>query len=105
MGESYIDFGPVWMFLPILILGFLWGWMYVYFMTRARSVLLGYAFATAVLLNAYQFEMAGIKLVGGVVMDFLVLALLLRFAEKYIVGWLRREEQVPQRRRVAEPVA
>jgi hypothetical protein len=104
MGESYIDFGPVGMFVPILILGLLWGWMYSYFMSRARSVLVGYAFATAVLLTAYQFEMAGVKLVGGVVMDFLVLALLLRFAEKYIVGWLQ-SERVPQRRRVAEPVA
>jgi hypothetical protein len=48
--------------------------------------------------------MAGVKLVGGVVMDFLVLALLLRFAEKYIVGWLQ-SERVPLRRPVTEPVA
>ena len=88
MGESYIDFGPYLMFLPILLLGALWGSMYYYFLSRARYVIVGYAFATALLVGAYQFEMTGIKLFGGMVMGFIVLALIMRFTEKPVGAWL-----------------
>ena len=91
MGESYIDFGRYGMFFPIFILGVIWGFMYYYFTSRAQSLIIGYAFATALLISAYQFEMAGIKLVGGMVLNFLVLALILRFGEKHLVSWLSRE--------------
>lgn len=89
MGESYIDFGPYGMFVPIFLLGVLWGLMYYYFLSRARFVTIGYAFATALLVGAYQFEMTGLKLFGGMVMGFLVLALILRFTERHIGAWLQ----------------
>ena len=81
MGESYIDFGVPGMFVPILILGFFWGWMYAFFISHAQSAIFGYAFATALLIEAYQFEMAGIKLFGGMLMKFMVLSLALYFLE------------------------
>jgi hypothetical protein len=90
MGESYVDFGPYGMFVPVFILGVLWGLMYYYFVTRARVLLIGYAFAMTLLLNAYQFEMTGIKLLGGVTGKFLVLALIMYFAEKHIAAWLQK---------------
>jgi hypothetical protein len=80
MAESYIDFGPVAMFIPILILGLLWGGMYRYFATRGSPSVLGYAVATTVLINANQFGMHSTKLVGSMLMSFLVMALLLKFA-------------------------
>ena len=88
MGESYIDFGVPGMFVPILILGFVWGWMYTFFVSRAQSAIFGYAFATALLVEAYQFEMASIKLLGGVTMKFMVFALLLHFLEPRLRAWL-----------------
>ena len=88
MGESYIDFGVPGMFVPILILGFFWGWLYAFFISRAQSAIFGYAFATALLIEAYQFEMAGIKLFGGVTMKFMVFALLLHFLEPRLRAWL-----------------
>lgn len=88
MGESYIDFGPYGMYVPVFILGVLWGLMYYFFLWRAKALLIGYAFATSLLLSAYQFEMASIKLLGGVTSRFLVLAVLLVVSEKYIVAWL-----------------
>ena len=39
---------------------------------------MGYAFATALLINANKFEITSLKLLGGVLMKFIVLALLLR---------------------------
>ena len=89
MGESYVDFGPYGMFVPIFLLGLFWGTMYYFFMAKARFTILGYAFATALLLNAYQFEMASIKLLGGVLIRFIVLALVIHFLEARIATWLQ----------------
>jgi hypothetical protein len=93
MGESYVDFGPYGMFIPVFILGVMWGLMYTFFVSRARYAIIGYGFATALLLNAYQFEMASIKLLGGVLMKFMVLALVMYLAERYVGRWLQRREQ------------
>ena len=92
MGESYIDFGRIGMFAPIFLIGLLWGLIYAYFVRNARSTLVGYAFATALLVQAYQFEIVGTKLLGGILAKFIVLALLLRFAEPVIWSWLGGED-------------
>ena len=88
VADSYIDFGPVGMYVPILMIGFLWGLMYRYFMRRSGSALLGFGFALSALLVAYQYEIAAVKLVAGVVVKFLVLAVVLRFFETRIREWL-----------------
>lgn len=89
VADSYIDFGPIWMYVPILLLGVLWGLMYRYFMRRSGSALLGFAFSLAVLLVAYQYEIAAVKLVAGIVVKFLVLAVVLRLFERRLRAWLR----------------
>jgi len=67
-GESYIDFGPVFMFIPIFLLGLFYGLINRLFVTHVRYKLLGSAFAVAVLLfNAYAIESSNAKLVGGTV--------------------------------------
>lgn len=82
--DSYIDFGPYWMFVPVFLVGLLWGLMYRYFLATSPSALVGFALATAALITAYQFEMAAVKLVAGVTAKFIGLALVLRFAG----GWM-----------------
>jgi hypothetical protein len=68
VGESYVDFGPVWMFVPIFLLGVLYGLINRFFITRTRYKLIGSAFAVSILVfNAYAIETSNIKLVGGVV--------------------------------------
>jgi hypothetical protein len=88
MAESYIDFGPVAMFAPIFILGLLWGGMYRYFLTRESPVILRYAVATVVLISANQFGMHSTKLLGGMLMTFLVMALLLKFVLPHVFAWI-----------------
>jgi hypothetical protein len=88
MGESYADFGVSGMFVPVLLIGMLWGFIYRWFTQRAHYAIIGYAFATAALLGAYQFEMASIKMLGGTIMIFIVLSLILRFGEGYIAARL-----------------
>lgn len=93
VGESYIDFGIPWMFIPVFLLGIMWGFIYKYFVTRSLWALFGYSFAVAALLGAYKFEAAGIKLLGGMVMQFIVLALILRFAEEPLGRWMEGATQ------------
>lgn len=89
MGEAYADFGPVGMFGVVLLVGLGWGLIYAHFVRRAKVPLIGLSFALALLLSAYIFEIASIKLVGGVGMKFLVLALVYRFVEPRAAEWLR----------------
>jgi hypothetical protein len=67
-GESYIDFGPIFMFVPLFLLGVFYGLINRLFITRTRYKLLGCAFAVAVLIfNAYEIESSNAKLIGGTV--------------------------------------
>lgn len=89
MGEAYADFGRVGMFGVVLIIGIAWGLIYAYFVRRANVPLIGLSFALTILLSAYVFEVASIKLVGGVGMKFIVAALLYRFVEPRVAAWLQ----------------
>lgn len=88
VAESYIDFGFMGMWLPILALGITWGLFYRYLLIHAPGQL-GFAFASAVLIEAYQFEMSGIMLLGGVLTKFLVFALLIRLLLTDVRRWLQ----------------
>jgi len=75
MGECYIDFGAIFMFIPILLLGIYYGLIYSWFVNRAG--LFGMAVATALLLfNTYMLETSSIKIVGGVTAELIVLGTL-----------------------------
>lgn len=88
MAESYIDFGSVVMYVPIFILGILWGGIYRYFVTRGPPIMLGYAVAVTVLINANQFEMHISKLMGSVIMNFIVMAILLKYVLPHFWTWM-----------------
>jgi len=94
MVESYIDFGPVFMYVPIFLLGTLWGGMYRYFVSRGPPTLLGYSVAVTVLINANQFGMYTSKLLGSMLMSFIVMALLLRFVLPYLWGWIASPHRI-----------
>ena len=89
MGESYIDFGSLGMFVPIFLLGLGWGLIYLFFVRKAVDPILGYAYSVAVLLSAYQLEVATIKLLGGVLMKFIVVGLVFRLTQNWVQDWLR----------------
>jgi len=80
-GESYIDFGPIGMFVPVLLLGYFWGWAYRFLATRSAHKLLGLGFATNLILSsAIYFESSNIKLIGGAVLYVIIMSLLLKYA-------------------------
>lgn len=79
--ESYIDFGAHWMWVPILCLGIFWGLAYRVLIRLAPEALLGLAAATNLILSqATLFESSNIKLVGGGIMQVLVLGFVLKVA-------------------------
>jgi hypothetical protein len=95
-GEGYIDFGRYGMFVPIFLVGMLWGLMYVYFMRRVKVTLLAFAVAMTVLIMAHMFEMVGVKLLGGMVTRFLVWAILIAIIQKPLWAWLQRSDAAPE---------
>lgn len=87
--ESYIDFGPVGMMLPIFGVGLAWGLIYRYLLGYRTLVVYTFAAAVAVLINANQFEIHNVKLVGGVLMGFLVTAGWVRWGIPAMSPWFR----------------
>ncbi len=89
MAESYIDFGPVLMFLPIGILGLMWGGGYRYFLTRSGDRLLVYGFIVSFTEPFMQYGAHSGKIVGGVLSSFIVMALCLKFGGNLIVRFIK----------------
>lgn len=79
MGESYIDFGFPGMLVPIFIVGLLYGFIYRYFMLRETGNGIASALVVVCLMSVIQLEMHSVKLLGSVVMTFIVYALLLKY--------------------------
>ncbi len=78
-GESYIDFGPLLMFVPILLLGMFWGWGYRWLSTCSPERPLGLAAGVVFVMSGAQlFESSNIKLLGGGVTALIAWTLLLR---------------------------
>lgn len=91
VGESYVDFGPVWMFAPIFFLGLLYGLIDRILITRTRYTLLGSALAVSILVfNAFAIETSNIKLVGGVVAAALVAAVIYKVFGGSVMAYLQR---------------
>lgn len=85
VAESYIDFGPIGMLVPILVLGMFWGWGYRMLTQTGRVPLMNVGAATVFVLSGAQyFEASNIKLVGGALTLLPVLYLMLRAADTTI---------------------
>ena len=90
VAETYIDFGPYWMYLPILALGFLWGLMYRYLVSlRSVPIAFGYGLAVTVLLPVLLFETMIVKLLGGIIIGFLVAIFTQKLLIPRVVPFLR----------------
>jgi len=88
MAESYIDFGPVGMFLPIFLLGMLIGFEYRCFATRSSYLVFAYGLLPVVFGTVIAYEETAIKLLGGNLIVFIVSYLAYRFLVPIIQLWL-----------------
>ena len=84
MAETYIDFGPIWMALPLFCVGLALGLMYRYFLSRREHLVFGYGFALITVSAAFSVESSVVKLTGGVLMTFLTMALCHKFVVPHV---------------------
>jgi hypothetical protein len=88
MAESYIDFGPVVMFVPIFLLGLLVGAQYRYLITRPRYLLFVYGAAPVIFMPVAQFGWSAAKILGGNITSFAALYVTLLLVVSTIHRWL-----------------
>ena len=89
--ETYIDFGPFLMFLPLFVWGLCVGWTYRILTRSPRYPPFAYGCAVALItLNASLVEQSNIKMLGSMVMGFLALYLVKRFFTDKLLRLLLR---------------
>lgn len=85
IAETYIDFGPVAMVIPLFVWGLWVGWVYRILTRSARYPPFAYGCAAALITqNAALVEQSNIKMVGSMLVGFIVLYLV----QKYLAGKL-----------------
>jgi hypothetical protein len=89
IGEAYIDFGQFGMMAPIFFLGVFYGSLYRWLITmpHTRGVI-GYGFASAVLLGGLFAETSITKSIGGLIVSLLVVWLIAKYAGSRFFPWL-----------------
>ena len=93
MAESYADFGATLMFLPLLLLGYVFGRVYRAFSGNSASLVSGAALAVGVFFTTMRgVEISGVKLMGGMLTAGLVMYALNRFFGRGILKFLRGGE-------------
>jgi hypothetical protein len=89
VAESYVDFGPVFMFTPIFLLGVFYGLIYRVFVIRSDGRLIPAAIASSILIfGAYTIETSNIKIVGGIVTHLLVIGTMYLLFGRAFKTWL-----------------
>jgi hypothetical protein len=92
VSEAYIDFGPVYMFLPIFIFGLLFGWMYKTLLLKGYNIVWGICYSAPIFQYAWMFPVPGTKLLGWSIIYFINFYLINRYLVKYLDIWLLRKE-------------
>ena len=90
--EAYIDFGPVYMFIPIFFFGLLFGWMYKTLLLRGYNIVWGICYSAPIFQFAWMFPVPGTKLLGWSIVYFVNFYLINRYLVRYLDTWLLRNE-------------
>lgn len=82
--ESYIDYGIVFMYVPVFLVGLLFGLMYRLLLSQPCSRILSYGAVCIVFLQIVKIEIPATKMLGGALMGFLVMLVAMRFVFPFI---------------------
>lgn len=85
VAQAHIDFGFPGLAVPLSALGAVVAMIYSYFLSRPAPSFLCEAFAVGCLFNALRFEGNIDKQLGGIVMGFLVLGIIMRYGGPSLV--------------------
>lgn len=92
VAEAYIDFGPVYMFVPIFFFGLLFGLMYKTLMLKGYNIVWGICYSAPLFQFLWMFPVPGTKLLGWSITYFVNLYLINRYLVKYLDRWLLLKE-------------
>jgi hypothetical protein len=88
--DGYIDFGYVGMFVPLLILGFIYGKSYYYFVKKSsNNYVFNFAVVGSIYMELFAFESDSIFLVGRLYVNLLVFFLLKIFFFPKLLAYIR----------------
>jgi hypothetical protein len=90
--EAYIDFGPVYMFIPIFFFGLFFGWMYKTLLLKGYNIVWGICYSAPIFQYAWMFPVPGTKLLGWSITYFVNFYLINRYLVKYLDKWLLLKE-------------
>lgn len=90
MADSYIDFGPYWMFAPIFLLGLVTGYLYRYFLANAYNRVWALILITPFYYLTNINGMNSLKVVSNLIIYFLIAYLINKFIAPRISAYLMR---------------
>lgn len=92
VAEAYIDFGAVYMFIPIFFFGLLFGWMYKSLLLKGYNIVWGICYSAPLFQYLWMFPVPGTKLLGWSITYFVNFYLINRYLVKYLDRWLLLKE-------------
>ena len=92
VAEAYIDFGVVFMFIPIFFFGLFLGWMYKVLMLNGYNIVWGICYSAPIFQYAWMFPVPSTKLLGWSITYFVNFYLINRYLVKYLDRWLLVKE-------------
>jgi len=90
MGDSYVDFGGAFLVFPVFLLGLLIGWIFKNILQNTRSPVWAYVLVIPIYEMTYNLGVSAKKMIGVLVMFFLVALLFRKFVAPRIDGFLKR---------------
>ena len=92
VAEAYIDFGTIYMFIPIFFYGLLFGWMYKTLLLKGYNIVWGICYSAPLFQYLWMFPVPGTKLLGWSITYFVNFYLINRYLVKYLDRWLLLKE-------------
>jgi len=92
VAEAYVDFGYVYMFVPIFFYGLLLGYMYRALLLKGYNLVWGLCYSAPILQFAWSFPVPTTKYLGWSITWFVGFFLINRYLIKYLDEWLLRKE-------------
>lgn len=91
IAQCYVDFGPFIMFIPILFLGVLIGFIYKSLMNQSLNLFWGYCLTAPLFFSCSLVEMTLRKMLGALIMYLIVAIITMKFAMPWIDKKIRSD--------------
>ena len=93
--ESYVDFGPVFMFIPILLIGVMWGRSYRLLVVRNEYTLIYLAIAISFIVPAATYvEKSNVKIIGGLFSYLMIIIPTMHIFSSYVWTYIIKNKRL-----------